>query len=98
VAYASISFPDGTFRGAYLDGARVAVQESRLATGSTDVRRFTVEGGALRPLRRETTDYDPRRRAFYQLAEKSGARTWTEAYTFFATHETGITCTEPMYD
>jgi serine/threonine protein kinase len=97
VAYASISFPDGTFRGAYLEGGRVAVQESRLTAGGTDVQRFTVEGGALVPLRRETTDYDPRRRAFYQLAERTGARTWTEPYTFFASHETGITCTEPIY-
>jgi serine/threonine protein kinase len=97
VAYASISFPDGTFRGAYLEGGRVAVQESKLAPSGTDVQRFTVEGGALVPLRRETTDYDPRRRAFYQLAERTGARTWTEPYTFFASHETGITCTEPVY-
>ncbi|HET7504104.1 MAG TPA: protein kinase, partial [Kofleriaceae bacterium] len=114
VAYASISFPDGTFRGAYLDGARVAVQESRIqgqregqtedkpegpsgAPGSTDVQRFTVEGGALVPLRRETDDYDPRRRGFYQLAVARHARAWTEPYTFFASHETGITCTEPVY-
>jgi len=137
VAYASISFPDGTFRGAYLDeqseatgggdpassaggaggraprgideqseatgagsgatSARVAVQESRLSGSGTDVQRFTVERGALVPLRRETTDYDPRRRGFYQLAEKTAARAWTEPYTFFASHETGITCTEPVY-
>jgi serine/threonine protein kinase len=97
VAYASLSFPDGTFRGAYLDGARVAVQESRIAASGTDVQRFTVEGGALVPLLRETTDYDPRKRGFYRLAEISGTRTWTEPYTFFKSHETGITCTEPVY-
>ncbi|HEU4728196.1 MAG TPA: serine/threonine protein kinase, partial [Kofleriaceae bacterium] len=98
VAYASISFPDGTFRGAYLDGARVAVQESRIGASGTDVQRFTVEAGALVPLRRETDDYDPRRRGFYQLAVARRARAWTEPYTFFASHETGITCTEPVYD
>jgi serine/threonine protein kinase len=97
VAYASISFPDGTFRGAYVDGARVAVQESRITPAGTDVQRFTVEGGALVPLLRETTDYDPRKRGFYQAAEASGARTWTEPYTFFKSHETGITCAEPVY-
>jgi serine/threonine protein kinase len=97
VAYASISFPDGTFRGAYLDGARVAVQESKLGDHGTDVARFTVDGGVLVPLRRETTDYDPRHRGFYQLAEATGARTWTAPYTFFASHETGITCTEPVF-
>jgi len=97
VAYASISFPDGTFRGAYLESDRVDVQESVLADQGTDVRRYTVVGGALVPLRRETTDYDPRRRGFYRLAETAGARAWTEPYTFFATHETGITCSEPVY-
>ena len=98
VAYASVSFPDGTFRGAYLDGGKVAVQESKLAAAGTDVRRYTVAAGALVPLRRETTDYDPRRRGFYRLAETTGARTWTEPYTFFASHETGITCTEPVHE
>jgi serine/threonine protein kinase len=97
VAYASISFPDGTFRGAYLEAGRVDVQESKLAAGGTDVRRYRVESGALTPLRRETTDYDPRKRGFYRLAETSRARSWTEPYTFFATHETGITCAEPVY-
>ncbi|HEX7842221.1 MAG TPA: hypothetical protein VF469_32335, partial [Kofleriaceae bacterium] len=98
VAYASISFPDGTFRGAYLEGGKVDVQESKLSTGGTDVRRYTVSAGALAPLRRETTDYDPRQRGFYRLAETTGARAWTEPYTFFASHETGITCTEPVYE
>jgi len=98
VAYASISFPDGTFRGAYLDGARVAVQESKIGPDGTDVQRFTVDGGVLVPLRREVTDYDPRQRGFYRLAQAARTRTWTEPYTFFASHETGITCTEPVYE
>jgi serine/threonine protein kinase len=98
VAYASISFPDGTFRGAYLEAGRVDVQESKLAAGGTDVRRYTVASGALVPLRRETTDYDPRQRGFYRLAVATRARAWTEPYTFFASHETGITCTEPLYE
>ena len=97
VAYASLSFPDGTFRGAYLEDGRVDVQESKLAAGGTDVRRYSVERGALVPRRHETTDYDPRKRGFYQLAEARRARAWTEPYTFFASHETGITCAEPVY-
>lgn len=99
VSYASISFSDGTFRGAYLgEGRRVEVQESRIGTRGTEVVRFTVKGGALEKLREEVTDYDPRRRGFYQLAERTRARAWTEPYTFFRSHETGITCTEPVYD
>ncbi len=99
VAYASLSFPDGTFRGAYLgDQGRVEVQESTVATAGTHVVRFTVAGAALHELREEVTDYDPRRRGFYQLAERIGARAWTEPYTFFGSHATGVTCTEPVYD
>ncbi|MBL9013101.1 MAG: serine/threonine protein kinase [Myxococcales bacterium] len=99
VAYASISFPDGTFRGAYLNAGRsLEVQESRVTPTGTQVQRFTVDGGALQPLRREVTDYDPRERGFYRLALKTRARTWTEPYTFFKSHETGITCTEPVFD
>jgi hypothetical protein len=98
VSYASISYPDGTFRGAYLDGAHVAVQESKLGPGGTERDRFTVDGGALVPLRHETDDYDPRRRGFYQLAQARRARAWTDPYTFFQSHETGITCTEPVFE
>jgi serine/threonine protein kinase len=97
IAYVSISFPDGTFRGAYLSPERqYEVQESRLDT--REVRRFAVEGSALRLLRTEPNQYDPRTRGFYQLAQKTGARAWTAPYTFFESHETGITCTEPVFD
>jgi serine/threonine protein kinase len=99
VAYASISFPDGTFRGAYLgDQRHIEAQESRIGARGTEVKRFTINGGTVVPLREEVTDYDPRKRSFYQLAAKIRARAWTEPYTFFGSHETGITCTEPLYD
>ncbi len=99
VAYASLSFPDGTFRGAYLNEKRlVEVQESKVGARGTDVVRYAVTGGSITKLRDEATDYDPRRRGFYQLAERVGTRAWTEPYTFFRSHETGITCTEPVYD
>jgi serine/threonine protein kinase len=100
VAYVSISYPDGTFQGAYREAGRVDVQESRVTSGGpagTDVRRYTVAAGVLAPLRDERTDYDPRRRDFYAAAVAAKARTWTRPYTFFKTHETGITCAEPVY-
>ena len=99
VAYASLSFPDGMFRGAYLNEQRtLEVQESRIVDGTTKVSRFVVEAGALRSLRDETTSYDPRTRGFYKLAEAKRARAWTAPYTFFASTQTGISCTEPVYD
>jgi serine/threonine protein kinase len=100
VSYVSISFPDGTFRGAYLPRGKrqLEAQESRITARGTEVRRFTVEAGALAPLRAELTDYDPRKRGFYQLAAAARARAWTPPYPFFGSHETGITCTEPVID
>jgi len=98
VSYVSISFPDGTFRGAYLPHgeSRIEAQESRITARGTEVSRFTVAGGALAPLRQEVTDYDPRKRDFYTLAQAARARAWTNPYPFYGSHETGITCTEPV--
>jgi serine/threonine protein kinase len=96
VKYVSISFPNGTFRAAYLspDG-KVEAQESVVGG---DAGRFTIIDGVVKPLRPDPRDYDPRQRAFYQLAVQAGARAWTPPYTFYRSHETGITCTEPIYD
>jgi len=94
VAFLSISFPDGTFRGAQLKDRVIEVQESHAEGMAT---WFDVTDDLLVPKRSEKTNYDPRTRAFYQLAAK-GQRAWTEPYTFFKSHETGITCTEPVFD
>ncbi|MEO8842922.1 MAG: serine/threonine protein kinase [Kofleriaceae bacterium] len=95
VAFVSISFPDGTFRGAQLTGTKIEVQESHAETGT--VTWFEVDDDLIVPKRSEHTHYDPRTRAFYQLAAQ-GSRAWTAPYTFFKSHETGITCTEPVFD
>jgi serine/threonine protein kinase len=95
VAFVSISFPDGTFRGAQLTGTKIEVQESHADTGT--VTWFEVDDDLIVPKRSEKTNYDPRTRAFYQLAAK-GSRAWTTPYTFFKSHETGITCAEPVFD
>lgn len=95
VAFLSISFDDGTFRGAQLMPDRtIQVQESRVTTH--EVERFVVDGDRLRMVNTEPSDYDPRKRGFYQLARAKHARVWTEPYTFFKSHETGITCAEPL--
>lgn len=94
VAFLSISFPDGTFRGAQLAASRIEVQESTPG----EARWFSVENGKLKHERTDPHNYDPRTRGFYQLAVAKRARAWTEPYTFFKSHETGITCTEPVFD
>ena len=97
IAFLSISFPDGTFRGAQLTPDRhIEVQESTVAP--FEARWFVVEAGALRQVKTEAHQYDPRTRDFYKLALDTKARTWTSPYTFFKSHETGITCAEPVYN
>jgi serine/threonine protein kinase len=100
VSYVSISFEaDGSFFDANFTKDKVIeVQESHITPSGTQVKWYAVNGGALEPLRDKITDYDPRKRPFYQLAVKTKARAWTPPYTFFLSHETGITCTEPVYE
>jgi plasmid stabilization system protein ParE len=95
ITYVSVSFPDGTFRGAYVENGAVALQESH-AGGTRTI--YTLRSGALERVREEPSTYDPRKRAFWALAVRRGGRTWTPPYTFFKTHYTGISCAEPVYD
>jgi len=98
VSYVSVSFPTGTFRGAYVTAAGgLEVQESRITPSGTDVNRFTVVNGTLAPRLHEMMAYDPRTRPFYTLAVTTARRAWTDPYTFFQTHATGITCSEPVF-
>ena len=100
VSYISISFPDGTFQGAYrdLDGT-IRFQDSRVTPQGTIVKRYTLIGHErIAPYFEEHNDYDPRTREFYKLAVSSGQRVWTKPYPFFKTHYTGITRAEVVYE
>jgi len=100
VSYISISFPDGTFQGAYrdLDGT-IRFQDSRVTPRGTIVKRYTLIGHErIAPYFEEHNDYDPRTREFYRLAVSSGQRVWTKPYPFFKTHYTGITRAEVVYE
>lgn len=98
VAYTSLSFPDGTFQGAYLDHGTVLFQDSRVGSGGTRVRRYTYRGhDALTLLSDEPSRYDPRQRDFYKAATSQRSRIWTKPYSFFGSHYTGITRAAPVY-
>lgn len=92
-SYISISFPDGTFEGAFVDAdGQVRFQVSRLQTDSTEERVYDFgerETLVLKEVRQ--SQYDPRRRPFYQLALDNTGPVWTEPYTFARTGDTGIT-------
>ena len=99
IAYVSVSFPDGTFRGAYHreDGV-IAFKEGRLGPGGTTMTSFDFdERGGLKARSVDVSSYDPRSRAFYRLAVDGGRRAWTGPYQFFGSHQTGVTRTEPVH-
>jgi len=100
VSYISISFPDGTFQGAYRDeDGNIRFQDSRVTPQGTIVKRYTLNGHErITPYYEEHTAYDPRTREFYQLAVSNKRRVWTKPYPFFKTHYTGITRAEPVYE
>ncbi|MEO6601120.1 MAG: hypothetical protein ABIQ16_14665, partial [Polyangiaceae bacterium] len=65
VAYISISFPDGTFQGAYRDrDGTIRFQDCRVTPKGTLNKRYTLIGhDRIVPYLEEITDYDPRTRA-----------------------------------
>jgi tRNA A-37 threonylcarbamoyl transferase component Bud32 len=99
VAYVSLSYPDGTFRGAYLEGALIRFKEVRSDQGERIMSVFDLEGlDGLAPRTREPTTYDPTTRDFYRLAVEMGRRVWTKPYPFFGSHQTGVSRTEPVFE
>lgn len=98
MSYVSISFPDGRYVQAdATKGAAVELSESHPEPDGTKAKWFVIKAGAVIQLRDAVTDYDPRKRPFYSIATSAGNRAWTPPYTFFRSHETGITCAEPVY-
>jgi serine/threonine protein kinase len=99
VAYASISFPDGTFQGAYVDkDGAVRFQDSRVGRAETRVRRYDYQGhGTLALSSEQSSHYDPRAREFYREVVARRARLWTKPYPFYDSHYTGLTRAAPVY-
>ncbi len=99
VAYASISFPDGTFQGSYVDqDGALRFQESRVKNSGTLVRRYDYVGHERLALYRdEITQYDPRQRDFYRLSTEASGHVWTKPYPFYLSHYTGVTRAAAVY-
>jgi serine/threonine protein kinase len=99
VANLGITFPDGLMRGTYIDnaGGELRVQESRVGEASTARTNYGFVGG-VHVDSTETTSYDPRTRPHYTLAVQAKQRVWMPPRTFFTSHKTGLTVTEPVYD
>lgn len=92
-SYVSLSFPDGTFEGAFVDEDQVLrFQVSRLLENRTEERVYDyVEGERLELRQVRSSRYDPRARPFYKLAAQNQDPVWTEPYPFARTGDTGVT-------
>jgi len=99
IANVSIAFPDGLMRGTFIDntGGELRVQESRVGEHDTARVNYSFIGG-VHVESRETTNYDPRTRPHYMMAVQAKQRVWMPPRTFFTSHKTGLTVTEPIYN
>ncbi len=95
VSYTSISFPDGTFVGGFVDADGIfRFQVSRVLAEHTEERVYDYGPRGTLVLREvRISHYDPRERPFYRLALASREPVWTEPYPFARTGDTGITRT-----
>lgn len=102
--YSWVSFGDerGTFSGAYrpdTPDAPPRINVSWLSNGRTISYDYEVLPNGQQKLYKfePDTGYDPRKRPFYQLAQKAGKRVWTPPYIFYEQAVPGITCALPVY-
>src|SRR5690606_39201361 len=94
ITQAYIAYPDGTFLSADPSGPRAVgihvTQGGRMTS-------YRVDGAKLHRLESTKSDFDPRLRQWYQLAESSKERVWSPPYTFFFNYHTGVTRSYPLY-
>jgi len=96
----SVSLPDGTFRGVYVDrDGQLRYQVSRLVAERTAMTQFDfTRGGGLVHHAHADFSYDPRTREFYREAVTQRRRIWTKPYPFYPDFRTGITRAEALFD
>ncbi|HEX9010853.1 MAG TPA: cache domain-containing protein, partial [Holophagaceae bacterium] len=79
-------------------GGAWSLRELRPAGTSAEVRWMRLDGGGHILSQEAWTPmaYDPRTRPWYQAGAAGGSGAWTAAYTFFTTHDPGITYSLPV--
>jgi signal transduction histidine kinase/DNA-binding NarL/FixJ family response regulator len=90
---------DGDFFGARRrpDGALHVVLEDASTGRASQYHEVDDEGRRVRPAE-AFPNFDPRKRPWYQAAEKAGKPTWTGAYRHFISKGLAITAAEPVHD
>ncbi len=100
IANVSIAFPTGLIRGTFFDSktGQLQVQESQVTDHGTERVNLGFDDAGVHELSREINNYDARTRPHYTKAVEAKTRVWLPPRTFFTSHKTGITVTEPVYD
>ncbi|UQA56217.1 ATP-binding protein [Polyangium aurulentum] len=91
--------PDGDFFGARRtpNGALHVVLEDASTGRASQYFEVDAEGRRTRPVE-AFPNFDPRKRPWYQVAEKAGKPTWTGAYRHFISKGLAVTAAEPVLD
>lgn len=94
-----IGYADGRFLGMYEDSEGLKFQDSRvLKEGESEILHYRAEPQQdITFLRKEASDYDPRKRTWYRKAVQARGRIWTDPYAFFTTSRTGVTRASPVF-
>jgi len=99
IANVSIAFPSGLIRGTYTDDktGQLMVQESQVTDHGTERVNLSFDDTGIHEASHETNTYDARTRPHYTKAVEAKKRIWLPPRTFFTSHKTGLTVTEPVY-
>jgi serine/threonine protein kinase len=99
IANVSIAFPSGLIRGTFLDDktGQLEVQESIVTDHGTERVNLGFDDNGVHEINHETNTYDARTRPHYTKAVEAKTRVWLPPRTFFSSHKTGLTVTEPVY-
>jgi serine/threonine protein kinase len=102
VTNASIVFPIGVMWQTFRDKKtpkETRVQETRVTDGGTTRANFQVIEGDTKPVGAvEVSDYDPRKRPYYEAAVEAKTRVWLKPRVFSSSGKTGVTVAEPVYE
>jgi serine/threonine protein kinase len=99
IANVSVAFPSGLIRGTFVDDktGQLEVEESQVTDHGTERVNLGFDDHGIHEISRETNNYDARTRPHYMKAVETKTRVWLPPRTFFSSHKTGLTVTEPVY-
>jgi len=97
VSYAGLGTPQGTYVGAQaLKDNSTLIEISDSTTHNLLQIWNTNDAGKRTQLTKEPSNYDPRKRPWYQAGLKAGEPVWTDIY--FSSRRTTLSANQPVYE